>query len=1279
MDFHQIKERSTKNGVTELYPDFRVCRSKDLMIRGKSFYAIWDEEKQLWSTDEYDVQRLVDDELRKHAEKLASRNEGSIQVKYMSNFSSGIWREFRNYVGLLSDSSHQLDENLTFSNTEVKKSDYVSRRLPYPLSPGDISAWDELISVLYDPEERAKIEWAIGAIISGDSKTIQKFLVFYGSAGTGKSTILNIIQKLFVGYYATFEAKALTSSNNAFATEAFKTNPMVAIQHDGDLSKIEDNTKLNSIVSHEDMTINEKYKPSYTAAIIAFLLMGTNNAVKITDAKSGIIRRLIDVQPTGRKVSPRKYQTLYSQIDFELGAIAHHCLETYRAMGKDYYSAYRPIEMMLQTDVFFNYIESNFDVFKAQDGVTLQQAYELYKVFCEESQLQHQMPKFKLREELKNYFDKFEERAVIDGVRVRSWFSGFNADRFKVQKEEPQVFSLVMDEHESLIDEEYADMPAQYTKANGSPHRFWTNKPRRDNKTGEEYIPKPHQVCSTVLSELDTSKEHFVKLPDNHIVIDFDLKGEDGEKSLEKNLEAASQWPPTYAELSKSGSGVHLHYIYEGDVTTLKRLYEEDIEVKVFTGDSSLRRRLSQCNNVPIAKISSGLPTEEKKVMNTQAVKSEKSLRDLVIKNLRKEIHSGTKPSIDFIVKILNDAYYDGLPYDLSDLRPRVLAFANNSTHQALYCIKSVMDMKFKSEEVEPNPTVQETPESLNAQTPIIFDVEVFPNLFVICWKYKGSDTIVRMINPTSIAVEELMNLKLIGYNNRRYDNHILYGAMMGYNNEQLYNLSQKIINNTPGALFGAAFDISYADIYDFASVKQGLKKWQIQLGIPHKELGLPWDQPVPEELWDEVAKYCDNDVESTEVVLDHLEQDLVARQILSDLSGLPVNATTQKHTAQIVFQGDKGAQKDFVYTDLSEMFPGYNFDYNADKKVVESTYRDEIVGEGGYVYSEPGMYSDVALLDVASMHPASIENLNAFGPYTKNFSDLKAARMAIKHGDYDAARQMFGGKLAPYLNDVASAEALSYALKIVINIVYGLTSAKFDNPFRDVRNKDNIVAKRGALFMIDLKHFVQNEGYQVAHIKTDSIKIPGADQNIINKVMDFGKLYGYDFEHEATYEKLCLVNNAVYIAKTAPTAKKPSKWSATGAQFQQPYVFKTLFSKEPITFKDKCIPKFVQTSLHLDFDAVGMMQNDDSTKHYVGKAGLFSPIKPGLGGGLLLREKDGKFDAASGTKGWFWMESEMVKDLGKEKDIDMDYFETLVNESMDAISKYGDMEWFVS
>lgn len=1274
MDFYRLKERSTKNGVVETYPDFKVVRSKDLMVRAKSFYAIWDDEAGLWSTDEYDVQRLVDEDLLKHKAELEKRNEGTVQAKLLSDFSSNSWLQFRNYVAHLSDSSTQLDENLTFSNTEVKRSDYVSRRLLYPLTPGDFSAWDEIVGTLYEPEERAKIEWAIGAIISGDSKTIQKFIVLYGSGGTGKSTILNIVQKLFEGYYTTFEAKALTSSNNAFSTEAFKSNPLVAIQHDGDLSKIEDNTKLNSIVSHEDMTMNEKYKPSYMAKINAFLFMGTNKAVKITDAKSGIIRRLIDVRPTGNLIAARRYQVIMSQIDFELGAIASHCLETYRSMGKDYYSGYRPVEMMLQTDVFFNFIEEHFDIFKEQGGVTLQQAHELYKKFCDDSDIEWRIPRYKLREELKNYFGKFEERAVVDDVRVRSWFSDFNADRFKIKidKEVPHAYSLVMDETESLFDQIYIQSPAQYAKANGSPRKYWTNKPIM--KDGVEVTPKPEQVVSTVLEELDTTREHYVRPPENHIVIDFDLTDASGEKSAERNLEAASSWPSTYAEFSKSGNGIHLHYNYQGDVNDLSRVYDDGIEIKVFTGESSLRRRLSKCNNIPVATISSGLPHKEKKVINQEAVKSEKSLRDLVDRNLKKEIHQGTKPSMDFIHKILDDAFYSGLVYDLSDMKSRILAFANNSSNQALYCIKLVQDMKFKSEDVEPNPTSSFEPPKDDRL--VFFDVEVFPNLFVICWKYQGDDKVVRMINPTAQAVEELLNMNLVGFNCRRYDNHILYGAFMGYNNQQLYTLSKKIVTNTPNALFGVAYELSYVDIYDYSSEKKSLKKFQIELDLNHKELGLPWDEDAPKEKWEQIVDYCVNDVITTEQVHEARIADFNARLVLAGLSGLPVNATTQKHTAKIIFGTDRDAQDQFVYTDLSKTFKGYEFDMG------KSTYRGEVTGEGGYVYAEPGMYSNVALLDIASMHPTTIEELDMFGPYTKNFSALKSARMAIKHGDYDQAKKMLDGKLAPYLEDTANAKDLSNALKIVINIVYGLTSAKFNNPFKDPRNTDNIVAKRGALFMIDLKHAVQEKGYTVAHIKTDSIKIPDADKEIIDFVMEYGDSYGYTFEHEATYEKLLLVNEAVYVAKTYP-GKEPARWYATGAQYQHPYVFKTLFSHEPIEFKDKTEQKHVTTALYLDFaverDLAMALEMEDADLAFIGKAGLFCPIIKGEGGGVLLREKDGKFAAASGTKGFTWMEAEMVQSLGKEDAIDMAYFKKLVDSAVENASKYGDFEWFVS
>ena len=199
MDFLKISMKSTKKDRHEIYPSFIVRKSKDLMIRGGDFYAIWDEENGKWSTEEDRVIEMVDQELRKYKDEHPEI-EG-VKVMYMSDSSSRMIEQWHRYVQRdMRDNFHPLDEKLVFANSPVNKKDYASKSLPYSLCQADYSAWDELVSTLYDPIEKHKIEWAIGSIVNGDSKELQKFLVFYGSAGTGKSTILNIVQKLFDGY-----------------------------------------------------------------------------------------------------------------------------------------------------------------------------------------------------------------------------------------------------------------------------------------------------------------------------------------------------------------------------------------------------------------------------------------------------------------------------------------------------------------------------------------------------------------------------------------------------------------------------------------------------------------------------------------------------------------------------------------------------------------------------------------------------------------------------------------------------------------------------------------------------------------------------------------------------------------------------------------------------------------------------------------------------------------------------------------------------------------------
>lgn len=1301
IDFLMIATRTGKRGVIEIYPKFIIKRSKDLMIRGSDFYAIWLEERGLWSTDEQDALQLIDRELDIYANEHKELFDGGSRVLHMWDAESGMIDNWHKYCQRqMRDNYHTLDETLIFANTPVKKESYASKRLPYPLEAGSISAYDELMGTLYSPGEREKIEWAIGAIVDGDSKKIQKFLVLYGPPGSGKSTILNIVQKLFEGYWSVFDSKVLGSSSNAFALEAFKTNPLVAIQHDGDLSRIEDNTRLNSLVSHETMLVNEKFRSQYASQFKCFMFLGTNKPVRITDAKSGLIRRLIDVEPSGEKIPAKKYRDLVAKVDFELGGIAWHCKEVYEK-NKHLYDEYVPTRMLGASNDFYNFMLDSYYEFKRSDGVSLKRAWAMYNTYNEEAKVSYPYSRRAFREELMNYFTDYKERSEdMNGERVRSYYSGFRVDKFKEFLEQPKeerppeeahISWIEFKEQHSLFNDICKDCPAQYATEEGTPMQKWED-------------------VRSKLSELDTLRLHYVKVPENHIVIDFDIKGPDGKKNFELNLEAASKWPKTYAELSKSGAGIHLHYIYSGDASKLSRVYDENIEIKVFTGNSSLRRKLSKCNDISVASISSGLPLKGEKMVNTKQIQNEKHLRILIKKALAKEISPYTKPSVDFIAHIMDEAYEGNIPYDVDDMRNSILAFAANSTNQAEACLKAVSKMHFKSKEEVKDSKASES------ETPIVFfDCEVFPNLFLVNWKFAKNDLIHRMINPSPEEIEALTKYRLIGFNNRKYDNHILWGRMIGMSIAQLYALSNRIINEHTG-FFGEAYNLSYTDIYDFSAKKQSLKKFEIELGIHHQELGLPWDQPVPKSLWDKVAEYCDNDVLATEAVFNARHADFVAREILADIAGLTVNDTTNTLTTRIIFGKERHPK--LVYTDLAtgeqdaltevepdilvskniiNAFPGYEWTKGDDGRM-HNMFRGTDLGLGGYVYAEPGMYWNVALLDVASLHPHSAVAMNYFGEYTKNFNDLMDVRIYVKHKEYDKAKKLFGGKLAKYLDDPAQAKALAQALKIAINSVYGLTSATFDNPFRNPKNANNIVALRGALFMRTLQDEVQQRGFTVAHIKTDSIKIPGATPEIIDFCMKFAEKYGYQFEHEATYEKMCLVNNAVYIARYMDAAdckarygyvpgdneKEGGEWTATGTQFQVPYVFKTLFSHEDIVFNDLCETKSVSKG------AIYLDKNEDLAEGehnyiFVGRVGQFCPIKPGCGGALLVREAGAKdngetrYDSVTGAKDYRWLESEMVYNLHLEDTIDRSYFDKMATKAIEAISEYGDFEQFAS
>ena len=1240
MDFYTIEAMPMRGqaGLMEVAPRFVNLDSRDIMLRDGDFVAIWNPKTGLWSKNEFDVIDIVDGDVSDYVTKSGVQN---LFPRFCRRDTDGVWKKYRQWTKNMVDTDHPLDRMPVFIDTPIRQEDHVSYRLPYSLDDGEPTCWMKLVDTLYDPSERQKIEWVIGSILTGDCRKIDKFLVFYGDPGSGKSTILNVMQKLFGEFCVPFDSESLAQRNNSFALSAFANDPLVAIEHDGDLSRIETNTRLNSIVSNEVQLINEKFKSPRSIRITTTLIMASNSPVKITDANSGIPRRLLDVSPSGRRLPIDEYTSVMDGVQQELGAIAKHCIDVYRSLGPNYYRNYRSRTMISETNPVYNFVMEMYEDWGSDDKVTLAKAYSDYKDYVEETGIQYRMPRYRFKTELRRYFQEFHDRIMIEGVPYRSLFIGFRSDKFESSELIPKTVKNdswieLSRGLNTVFDEHFAGCKAQYSSMYGTPQKPWAR-------------------VETTLRDINPIDEHYVLMPEEYICIDFDLKGDNGEKDLNANLRAASAWPPTYAETSKSGGGLHLIYRYPVDKDTLAE-YSPGIEIKRFRGNASLRRRLSLHNGRGIEDYPGDLPSKAPKMINEKHIQDENHLRSLIAKALRKEVHANTAPNVDFIKSILDEAYKSGITYDVTDARNAVTSFAMSSTNQSDRCLKMVQQMHFMSEDKA------EVAAEGNGRI-AFYDVEVFPNLFVICYKFPGKETVHFWTNPSAKAVKSLFDLRLIGFNNRKYDNHIMYAASLGYSNAELFEISQRIINNEKNATFREAYNLSYTDIYDFSTKKQSLKKWEIELGIKHRENNLPWDQPVPEGQWDDVVEYCKNDVEATELVFNHLASDWGARKILAELSGLSVNDTTNQHTCALVFGKERRPDKSkFVYTDLSEMFPGYTFD-----KFKGSSYRGEDPGEGGYVYSEPGYYENVALLDVASMHPTSIEQLNLFGPYTQRYSELKQARVAIKHKDMDALSKLFDGRLVEIAKNY-DLDELGKALKIPINSMYGLTSAKFDNPAWDPRNVDNIVAKRGALFMIDLKHYVQEElGLTVAHIKTDSIKIPEATPDDIQKVMDFGKRYGYDFEHEATYAKMCLVNKAVYIAKYA--FPHEGEWTATGKQFQEPYVFKKLFTKEPIEFEDYIQTKQVKTAMYLRFPSSG--------DHFIGKVGAFVPIKPDRGGGELLRmNSEGEIkDAVVGTKGYHWKEAEMVQFMHQEQDVDTSYAEMLADEAKQAIEQFVDLE----
>ena len=1250
MDFLDVSvKKFTSNNRTvdyEVSPDFIFGDAKDLVVKGSKFYAYWN--GSFWDTKQKNLFYDIDSLLWRKARELEDGRPGlRIDVKEIRKASAGKFRLFADFCKACEASDISFNQKVLFADHKMQRRDYATTQLTYSPQEGEAVAFKELIGTLYLPKELDKILWFMGALFTNKMYKIEKFMYLYGSKGSGKGTVLKIFRMLFEDYCGTIDLKLLTSADQ-FATGQIQEVPLL-IDEDTDISHIYNDTPLLKLTSHETISVNKKFKEPYDVKFIGLLITASNQRYKVRNVDSGITRRAMVVNPSGQKVSRTRYNQLMSQIKYELPYIAHMAISRFEELGFDYYDDYFDVDMAEQTDHIFDFIRSN--AIHMQNGITLKQISELYREYLEDMGWKTDGYKATIKREALRYFDTMLKDSHVDGTRVNNYFKGF---RWNIAFPEGVVGTtkaddtvvpdnwLEFDHHNEVFNKLAAEYPAQPALRNGNPSEKWDN-------------------VVTKLSDIQTNKLHWVKVPLNHVILDFDLKDENGNKNLELNKEAASKFPPTYAEVSKSGQGIHLHYIYDGNVNELDNLVEKNIEIKVYRGKSSLRRIDKASNNLQLSHISSGLPLKEKKDREMydqikEITYTEKTLRNFVKRQLgmiegKEPSHPNTKPTIDFIAHEIQKAADMGLEYDITDLRHAVFMRAIRSTNNKDYCLAVFQKIPWSTMRDDDGATEAKLTNFTKIypkEELVFFDIEVYPNLFVVVWKKYHDDEFTKWINPTPDQIEYLMSFPLVGFNNRRYDNHILYARLLGATNMELFTQSHRIINekNAKSGMYAAAYELSYTDIYEYSQKKQSLKRWEVDLGIKHVEMEIPWDKPVPDELVPVVVDYCVNDVDATEKLFDAIYADYVAREILATIAKGSMNATNNQLTAKFIFGDDPRPQDKFNYVHLAKIFPGYKYEFG------KSYYRGYETGEGGFVYAEPGVYSNIALLDVESMHPNSLININYFGPYTKRYADLLKVRVLLKHNKIDEVKQMFDGVLAPFLDNPEYLKPLVTALKIVINSVYGMTSAKFDNKFKHPDNVDNIVAKRGALFMVDLKFAIEEQGYKVCHIKTDSVKVPNADEKIIQFVHDFGKQekYNYKFEHEHTYKRMALINNAVYIAQL-----EDDSWSPVGAEYANTYLLKRVWTKEELVDRDFFITKQSKGHIYLGDE-------------FVGKVGSIYASKTGAE--CMWTDDDENFKSVTGTKGYLFKQTDKF-DI---EDVDFSYYDKVAVDGLKKIMKVGDI-----
>lgn len=401
----------------------------------------------------------------------------------------------------------------------------------------------------------------------------------------------------------------------------------------------------------------------------------------------------------------------------------------------------------------------------------------------------------------------------------------------------------------------------------------------------------------------------------------------------------------------------------------------------------------------------------------------------------------------------------------------------------------------------------------LDIKSYLFYDVEVFKyNSMVVFKNYDGEtirvfssslDGLGDYVDKGIIKDVGFSNLKkfiqgktLVGYNNYNYDDFILQIMTDEALDNKDFSIRQSliktwndsIIQNTSKVNMSKIDCCNTLDAFQQIDISRpSLKKIEGNMGVSIIESDVDFniDRALTPAENLETLKYCEYDILNTVKIfkerLDYFDSKFAVVGMIEDekLRGKAYKWNTTSIVGQLLKPKSKRSGKkvvkdellSYVDTDICDMWNqlGHTLDYKfKTKKVVVNEFNNNIEFGWGGLHGAPKGFleaKNVKLMDVNSMYPSILINLNGLTDKTQTYKEILDYRLKLK-------REGKKKEQAPY--------------KLILNSTYGLLNNKYsqlNNPALAYS-----ICINGQIAVYELAKRLASVGADVININTDGV-----------------------------------------------------------------------------------------------------------------------------------------------------------------------------------------------